>query len=157
MYLSKEKCIFPNRKMKSSALFGCQTVVPGKKILDHLTSVRLLQADETARNITENIRNTIRQRLTQTKLGTIEEKVGTCVQADETARNIPAKNIRHEVTRIYKDCEIVRNISIYPNEDTLTTRMYATDAFQKDIAHKPTILTEQTDVPYILVFQFIVY
>ena len=48
--------------------------------------------------------------------------------------------------------EIVRNISIYPDEDTLTTRMYATDAFQKDIAHKPTILTEQTDVPYILVF-----
>ena len=66
------------------------------------------------------------------------------MQADETARNIPAKNIRHEVTRIYKDYKIVRNISIYPNEDILTTRMYATDAFQKDRAHKPTILTEQT-------------
>ena len=33
------KCICPNRKIKSSALSGCQTVVPGKKILDQLTSV----------------------------------------------------------------------------------------------------------------------
>ena len=88
------KCICPNRKIKSSALFGCQTVVPGKKILDQLTSVgccRRMRLQEISRGKYQKYNWTKHK---ETKLDKLEEKldtVGTTVLSLSNSQGPPSQ------------------------------------------------------------------
>ena len=90
IFVQTAKYICPNSEMKSSALFGCQTVLPPPW---------------------------------QEDIGPAD--IRPAAAGGWGCKKYPRKNIKHHIIKIYNDCDIEGNFSVCSNANILITRLDA--------------------------------